>query len=96
MSLWQTMSVALCSSGITAYLTTPFDVCKTRMMLASGQGYTIYQSVPETLKAIWKEEGIRGLYSGAIARVIQVAINGAIFFGAFEEYRKYLNRVIKD
>ncbi len=90
------MSVALCSSGITAYLTTPFDVCKTRMMLASGQGYTIYQSVPETLKAIWKEEGIRGLYSGAIARVIQVAINGAIFFGAFEEYRKYLNRVIKD
>ncbi|KAK8795708.1 hypothetical protein WA158_000364 [Blastocystis sp. Blastoise] len=89
------LSLGFCSSSITAWLTTPFDVVKTRMMLSAGKKYSVYTSVPRTMELIYKEEGIRALWSGAIARVIQVGINGALFFAAFEFYRQQLKRFFK-
>ncbi|KAK8803873.1 hypothetical protein WA158_001567 [Blastocystis sp. Blastoise] len=89
------LSLAFCSSSVTAWLTTPFDVVKTRMMLSAGKKYSVYTSVPGTMELIFKEEGLKALWSGAIARVVQVGVNGAIFFAAFEFYRQQLKRFIK-
>lgn len=68
---------------VAAGVTTPLDVVKTRIMLASRNGekrkpiYTI-------LYGIYKENGIKGVFAGFIPRVMWITIGGAIFFGSYD------------
>lgn len=69
------------SGAISAALTTPFDVAKTRQQLKepSSPSSTWIQ-----LKQIWKEEGWRGLTRGMVPRVAKVAPACAIMIGSYE------------
>lgn len=73
--------MALCGSlagGITAFLTTPLDVRKTRTML------NVNRDEP-TFRNLWKEGKVKALFSGAIPRVLWVSIGGFVFFGVYEK-----------
>ena len=48
-------------------------------------------SSSEILRTIWNEEGIRGLYRGALMRVMYLSVGGFAFFGIFEEVKRRLN-----
>ncbi len=41
-----------------------------------------------------KEEGVGALYRGLVPRVVNIALGGAIFFGAYEAFKKVADRAI--
>ncbi|CEG69395.1 hypothetical protein RMATCC62417_05480 [Rhizopus microsporus] len=78
------------AGGIAAGVTTPLDVCKTRIMLshknqASGKHY---DGIISTMKRIVAEEGPRALFSGVGPRIMWISIGGSIFLGVYEKALK--------
>jgi len=77
--------MALCGSvsgGLTAFLTTPLDVLKTRTMLNTKNHI---DEAPPSFRTLWKEGKVRSLFAGAIPRVLWVSIGGFVFFGVYEK-----------
>ncbi|TMW48817.1 hypothetical protein DOY81_006107 [Sarcophaga bullata] len=80
-------SVALCGAvagGISAGLTTPLDVVKTRIMLAEQNSTIRKLTIPKVLASIYKERGIKGLFAGFVPRVMWITMGGAFFFGFYD------------
>ncbi|CAN1234949.1 Protein MITOFERRINLIKE 1, chloroplastic [Linum perenne] len=67
------------AGAISASLTTPLDVVKTRMMTDAGSG-----GVVATVRRVLVEEGLVGFRRGIGARVVHGALFSAIGFLAFE------------
>ena len=82
---------ALCGSAagaIAAAATTPLDVAKTRIMLSeSGSEMARRASAIHAMRYVWREGGLRGLFSGLLPRTLLISFGGAIFFGVYEEAR---------
>lgn len=86
---WETISVGALSGGLTAVITTPFDVLKTRMMTASG-----VRQVSMSLVAIsiLRREGPLGLFKGAVPRFFWIAPLGAMNFAGYELAKKAMEK----
>ena len=67
------------SGAIAAGLTTPLDVLKTRLMLATGR-----ESALSITGRIWAEEGGRVFFSGLGPRTMWISIGGAVFLGSYQ------------
>ncbi|KAH6804867.1 mitochondrial substrate carrier family protein [Perilla frutescens var. frutescens] len=85
---WETIAVGAISGGLTAVMTTPFDVIKTRMMTAL-QGEPVTMSV--IALSILRHEGPLGLFRGAVPRFFWVAPLGAINFAGYDLIRKAMD-----
>lgn len=85
---WETIAVGALSGGLTAVLTTPFDVIKTRMMTA--QGRTL--SLSMVAVSIIRHEGPLGLFKGAVPRFFWIAPLGAMNFAGYELARKAMDK----
>uniref|UniRef100_A0AC34RJ77 S-adenosylmethionine mitochondrial carrier protein n=1 Tax=Panagrolaimus sp. JU765 TaxID=591449 RepID=A0AC34RJ77_9BILA len=75
---------AACGSvagSISACLTTPLDVAKTRIMLYEGKDHPTTLSM---LKRVYKEGGMTKLFSGTVPRTLWMGIGGYVFFFAYE------------
>ncbi|EPS71249.1 hypothetical protein M569_03503, partial [Genlisea aurea] len=81
---WETIGVGALSGGLTAVLTTPFDVMKTRMMTARGREV----SLSMVTISILRRQGIMGLFKGAVPRFFWIAPLGAMNFAGYELARK--------
>ena len=57
-----------------AYLTTPFDVVKTRLQSQARAGETVYKGVFDGLRKILQEEGPKSLFKGGLARSVSLAL----------------------
>jgi hypothetical protein len=69
------------AGSFSAAITAPLDRIKTLLMTNSAAyGGTVLSCATK----IWKEEGIRGLTTGVVPRVIYIAPSVAIFFVAYE------------
>lgn len=80
-----TIEAALCGSvaGMcSGFLTTPFDKCKTHLMLRGNSSGPL--GVFSMLQDIYKQSGIMGLFSGGAARTIWMGLGGLIFLGSYE------------
>ncbi|KAL0252547.1 hypothetical protein I308_101939 [Cryptococcus tetragattii IND107] len=53
-----------------AYLTTPADVVKTRLQSQARAGQTVYKGIVDGLSKIFREEGLRALFKGGVARPV--------------------------
>ncbi|KAK4054261.1 S-adenosylmethionine transporter [Microbotryomycetes sp. JL201] len=97
------IEAAACGSlagGVAAGLTTPLDVCKTRIMLSgrtdmrpAADGSVARQypySLFKTLGIIYRQEGLRVLFSGVVPRVVWISAGGAVFLGVYEAAKKFL------
>lgn len=76
------------SGAIAAGLTTPLDVLKTRMMLATGR-----ESAIDLTRRIWAEEGGRVFFSGLGPRTMWISIGGAVFLGSYQKASNLLGGV---
>ncbi|KAI6191519.1 putative carrier protein PET8 [Aphelenchoides bicaudatus] len=85
---------ALCGSvagAISAGVTTPLDVAKTRIMLGSTSSSSTYLVLME----IAKREGYRQLFSGTLPRCTWMGIGGCIYFFAYEYNASGINVLFK-
>lgn len=103
-SSWQ---AALCGSvagGLTAVLTTPLDVIKTRIILAQRRGTGVVgaddaarwlapssASPGRALGRLWREGGMARLFAGVGPRTVWISLGGFIFFGAYEKAKRILH-----
>jgi solute carrier family 25 S-adenosylmethionine transporter 26 len=106
LALWENSALGMLSGGVAAALTTPLDVVKTRLMTQAGQPQPQpaggggggggrerrYAGWLDALRRIAAEEGPGALLAGVRPRVLWISLGGAVFFGAFEEFRRLLQR----
>ena len=78
---WEGMVVGAIAGSISAAVTNPLDVLKTRMM--TGQAYGAASVIP-AIQAILAKEGPRALFAGVVPRVVYVGPSSAIFFLVYE------------
>lgn len=86
---WQNSVCGSMAGAISATVTTPLDVVKTRLMTQVG-AVPKYHGIVHGLKTIAREEGPAALMSGVAPRVLWISMGGAVFFGAYEAARKSL------
>ncbi|ODQ51479.1 mitochondrial carrier [Saitoella complicata NRRL Y-17804] len=89
------------AGAFTTLLTNPIWVIKTRMIVhalppsasSAPPGSTAvvgYRSLPDALRRIWREEGIRGYYRGLVPALFGVS-HGAVQFAAYEKLKNWEN-----
>ncbi|KAF2717616.1 mitochondrial carrier [Polychaeton citri CBS 116435] len=54
-----------------AYLTTPFDVIKTRLQVEARKGQQSYTSLRHCARTVWAEEGFKAFFKGGPARIMR-------------------------
>lgn len=86
----EAMACGVVAGGVSAFLTNPLDVSKTRVMLAQKGSRMSGGSVVYALRAIYRESGPRGLFAGALPRVAWISIGGALFLGGYEKAAQLL------
>ncbi|XP_011638941.1 S-adenosylmethionine mitochondrial carrier protein homolog [Pogonomyrmex barbatus] len=87
---------AICGAiagGISAAVTTPLDVIKTRIMLADKTLLSSELKILNMLHGIYLENGYRGLFAGFGPRVMWITLGGFIFFGVYEEAKVFTHIV---
>jgi Mitochondrial carrier protein. len=75
------------AGGITAIITTPVDVVKTRMMTSPEKFRTFVQS----FKEVYQGEGFKALMRGWQVRVMYITIGGMMYFGVFKSSLNFLS-----
>ena len=76
------------AGSFAGFTVTPFDVLKTKLMT-----YNVKEVTPSTyavFKEILQEDGVRGLYRGAMMRMIYLGVGGSAFFGIYEKVKSLL------
>uniref|UniRef100_A0A3Q0RPR8 Mitochondrial S-adenosylmethionine carrier protein n=1 Tax=Amphilophus citrinellus TaxID=61819 RepID=A0A3Q0RPR8_AMPCI len=76
--------------AVAAFVTTPLDVAKTRIMLAKAGSTIASGNIPMVLCDVWRSRGITGLFAGSIPRMTFISVGGFIFLGAYEKVRRTL------
>ncbi|KAK7220284.1 hypothetical protein V2G26_008287 [Clonostachys chloroleuca] len=67
-----------------AYLTTPFDVIKTRLQVEARKGDAQYNGLRHAAKTIWKEEGFTAFFKGGPARIFRSSPQFGFTLAAYE------------
>ncbi|XP_028753756.1 mitochondrial substrate carrier family protein E-like [Neltuma alba] len=77
------------AGGLSAYLTTPLDVIKTRLQV---QGSAIrYSGWLDAIRNIWAMEGMKGMFKGSVPRITWYVPASALTFMAVEFLRDHFN-----
>ncbi|XP_043526688.1 S-adenosylmethionine mitochondrial carrier protein-like isoform X6 [Frieseomelitta varia] len=82
---------AICGSAsvaISAALTTPLDVAKTRIMLSNVTAGKDEIKISVMLNKVYHDHGFKGLFAGFIPRVGGFTISGFVFFGVYEKVKE--------
>ncbi|MCO5579468.1 hypothetical protein L7F22_033323 [Adiantum nelumboides] len=90
---WETIAVGAISGGLAAVFTTPFDVMKTRTMTAAPGLSTKMSTIALT---IVREEGLLGLFKGAVPRFFWIAPLGAMNFAGYELAKRAMDKPEQD
>ncbi|XP_017879302.1 S-adenosylmethionine mitochondrial carrier protein-like [Ceratina calcarata] len=80
------------AGGISAAMTTPLDVVKTRIMLSHRNESVSKMKILYVLKDVYKEKGLSGLFAGVSPRVIWITLGGFIFFGTYEKAKHLITK----
>ncbi|OIW15424.1 hypothetical protein TanjilG_12278 [Lupinus angustifolius] len=82
------------AGGLSAYLTTPLDVVKTRLQV---QGTILrYNGWLDAICKIWATEGMKGMFRGSIPRIAWHIPASALTFMVVEFLRDNFNEKVPD
>lgn len=76
---------------LTAILTNPIWVIKTRMLSTGQRAPGAYSSMTAGIRKIYRDEGIKGFYRGLTPSLFGVT-HGALQFMAYEQLKRYRSR----
>jgi len=82
------------AGAIAGFLTTPFDVVRTRHVLQSKA--KIGNSLIDTVDEVWKQEGPRAFFRGTAIRTIYLGLGGMSFLGTYSACSAALVRLFED
>ena len=82
------------SGFITVTICSPLDVARTRLnlMQITEYGKNKYNGFFNTLSTIYKEEGLKGMYSGYKVTVLATPLFHSIFFSVYNFSRPYVQK----
>ncbi|KAF0767299.1 hypothetical protein AaE_002861 [Aphanomyces astaci] len=80
------------SGGFAAFITTPLDVIKTRLMLGKDAQGVEYIGMRDAFTRVYTQEGWQTLFSGVKPRTMWITIGGFVFFGVYEHASATLSR----
>ncbi|KAJ8607240.1 hypothetical protein MRB53_040426 [Persea americana] len=80
------------SGTFAAFITTPFDVAKTKKQIVERAGAN--ENMWNLMKTIRAEEGVRGLWRGLVPRCLKVSPACAIMISSYELGKKFFARPI--
>jgi hypothetical protein len=72
------------AGAVAAWVTNPVDVLTVRLMLQHKGHAHAYAGMVQGCRRIWLEEGVRGLWKGAIPRTVGVVPYSALTFTVYE------------
>jgi len=85
---WQSAVCGSFAGGISAALTCPLDVAKTRIMIAPYRSkLSVDPSLIIALLTVKEEKGLKGLFAGVVPRTLWISIGGFVFFGVYEKMK---------
>ncbi|OCL04175.1 calcium-binding mitochondrial carrier protein-like protein Aralar1 [Glonium stellatum] len=73
-----------------AYLTTPFDVIKTRLQVEARKGEAQYLSLRHAAKTIWQQEGFKAFFKGGPARIMRSSPQFGFTLAGYEVLQRAL------
>jgi mitochondrial ornithine carrier protein len=86
--VWQQLSAGAIAGMSYNFVFYPADTIKSRMQ-TEDSGKNVKSSFASTTTALWKEQGIRGMYRGCGITVFRAAPSSAIIFSIYEALRRY-------
>ncbi|CAI8031342.1 Solute carrier family 25 member 36 [Geodia barretti] len=84
LELTECMFAAAAAKMTASSLCYPHEVCRTRLRQNVTRSERRYHNFLQTLRVVWFEEGVNGLYGGMGAHLIRVVPNTAIVFFTYE------------
>ncbi|CAE7217550.1 slc25a26, partial [Symbiodinium microadriaticum] len=92
---WQAASCGTVAGVVSAFLSTPLDVLRTRLNLREDQCTGAAKKkathlVQEEAMLVYSERGFRGFFAGCTCRAAWMGLGGFIFLGSFELAKKSL------
>ncbi|KAL6075710.1 Mitochondrial carrier protein [Balamuthia mandrillaris] len=89
--------IVACAGGagaLASLCTNPLDVAKLRLQVEESKkegkgGEYVTRNVMQGVRLLWKEEGVRGLFRGAQARMAFQAPASTISLVAYEQFKKF-------
>ncbi|SCU93612.1 LADA_0G04038g1_1 [Lachancea dasiensis] len=84
---WELLTAGGLAGMPAAYLTTPFDVIKTRLQIDPRKGETKYNGIFHAAKTILKEESLRSFFKGGEARVLRSSPQFGFTLAAYEIFQ---------
>lgn len=93
---WQASLCGGFAGGVSAALTTPLDVAKTRIMLADHRDKLAKGSINSAIRVVYDQRGLQGLFTGIIPRTLWISVGGGIFLGVYEKAKVFLHSFSQD
>jgi solute carrier family 25 S-adenosylmethionine transporter 26 len=92
---WISAVSAGVAGSAAAWVTTPFDVVKTRMMLEAGREESAgvgrrRKSGFQVGREVYQKEGTRGLFRGGFVRAAFTIVGSGLYIGCYEGAKMYL------
>lgn len=84
---WELLVSGALAGMPAAFLTTPFDVIKTRLQVIPKDNETCYRGVIHATRTIYKEESFRSFFKGSGARVLRSSPQFGFTLAAYELFK---------
>lgn len=78
------------AGAVAAFVTTPSDVVKTRMMVMAGRADSVGSW--SVVKMVYRERGARGFFRGGLFRSGWTAIGSSLYLGTYDAAKVWLQR----
>ncbi|KAG6047633.1 hypothetical protein E4U39_000269 [Claviceps sp. Clav50 group G5] len=76
------------AGAVAAFITTPSDVVKTRMMITAGKANSA--GAWSVVKTVYRERGARGFFRGGLFRSGWTAIGSSLYLGTYDAAKAWL------
>ncbi|KAL6871986.1 mitochondrial carrier [Trichoderma novae-zelandiae] len=86
---------AAVAGGIAAFVTTPSDVIKTRMMVSTDSEDSTSRKRRAGIKVVqdvWRERGLRGFFRGGAFRSAWTAVGSGLYLGMYDAAKLWIER----
>lgn len=89
LKVWELLTAGAVAGIPAAYLTTPFDVIKTRLQVEVRQGQTHYKGLTDCARTVLREEGFKAFFKGGPARILRSSPQFGCTLAAYEVLKRF-------